>query len=67
VDYVWTAHGELSAGLRERIRSAFLELDYANPVHRRLLDLHRTQRYIRAHDEDWKVIEEAAVAAGLLK
>lgn len=67
VDYVWTARGDLSTGLRERISSAFLELDYANPVHRRLLDLHRTRRYVRAHDDDWKGIEEAAVAAGLLK
>lgn len=67
VDYVWTARGELDAGLQERIASAFLKLDYANPEHRRLLDLHRTRKYIRANDADWKSIEEAAVAAGLLR
>jgi phosphonate transport system substrate-binding protein len=67
VDYVWTARGELDPGLRERITSAFLKLDYADPEHRRLLDLHRTKKYIRANDADWKSIEEAAVAAGLLK
>ena len=67
VDYVWTTRGDLEPGLLERIVSAFLKLNYDNPEHRRLLDLHRTKGYIRARDEDWKGIEEAAVAAGLLK
>jgi len=67
VDYVWTVRGDLDKGLQERIASAFLKLDYANPEQRKLLDLHRTKKYVRAHDEDWKGIEEAAVTAGLLK
>jgi phosphonate transport system substrate-binding protein len=67
VDYVWTVRGDLDPGVRERIASAFLRLNSENPEHRRLLDLHRTKGYIRARDEDWKGIEEAAVAAGLLK
>ncbi len=67
VDYVWTTRGDLDKGLQERIAAAFLKLDYQNPEHRKLLDLHRTKKYIRANDEDWKGVEEAAVAAGLLK
>jgi phosphonate transport system substrate-binding protein len=67
VDYVWTAHGELDPGLRERIAQAFLGLKYDNPDHKKLLDLHRTKGYIKAADEDWKGIEDAAVSAGLLK
>ena len=67
VDYVWTVRGDLDAGLQERISSAFLKLEYANQEHRKLLDLHRTKKYIRASDEDWKGIEEAGIAAGLLK
>ncbi len=67
VDYVWTARGELDARLRDRITSAFLKLKYDNPEHRTLLDLHRTKGYIRARDEDWKGIQEAAQTAGLLK
>ncbi|MBI3002407.1 MAG: putative selenate ABC transporter substrate-binding protein [candidate division NC10 bacterium] len=67
VDYVWTVRGDLDPGLRERIASAFLKLNYDTPEDRRLLDLHRTKGYIRARDEDWKGIEEAAAAAGLLK
>jgi phosphonate transport system substrate-binding protein len=67
VDYVWTVRADLDRGLQEKITAAFLKLDYNNPEHRRLLDLHRTKKYIRAEDADWKGIEEAAIAAGLLK
>ena len=67
VDYVWTARSDLDAGLRERITQAFLRLRYDDPEDRKLLDLHRTRGYVKAHDEDWKGTEEAAVSAGLLK
>ena len=67
VDYVWTARGELDQGLLDRITAAFLKLDYRNPEHQKLLDLHRTKKYIKAKDTDWKDTEEAAIAAGLLK
>lgn len=67
VDYVWTARGDLDKGIQDKVVAAFLKLDYANPEHRRLLDLHRTKKYIKANDADWKGIEEAAIAAGLLK
>ena len=67
VDYVWTARGDLDKGIQERITAAFLKLDYNNPEHRKLLDLHRTRKYIKAIDADWKGTEEAAITAGLLK
>ncbi len=67
VDYVWTARGDLDRGIQDRITAAFLKLDYGNPEHRQLLDLLRTKKYIKANDADWKGIEEAAIAAGLLK
>ena len=67
VDYVWTARGDLDKGFQEKITAAFLKLDYRNPEDKKLLDLHRSKKYITATDEDWKGIEEAAVAAGLLK
>lgn len=67
VDYVWTVRGDLDKGLQETITAAFLKLDYGNPEHRRLLDLHRTKKYIKANDADWKGTEDAAIAAGLLK
>lgn len=67
VDYVWTVRGDLDKGLQERIASALLKLDYRKPEDKRLLDLHRTRRYVRVTPEDFKPTEEAAIAAGLLK
>jgi phosphonate transport system substrate-binding protein len=67
VDYVWTVRGGVDKGMVDKITKAFLKLDYNNPADKKLLDLHRTKGYIPAKDEDWKSIEEAAVAAGLLK
>jgi len=67
VDYVWTARGDLDTGIQDKLVAAFLRLDYDNREHKRLLDLHRTRKYIRANDADWKGIEDAAIAAGLIK
>jgi phosphonate transport system substrate-binding protein len=67
VDYVWTVRAGVDKSTVEKITKAFLKLDYNKPDERKLLDLHRTKGYIAAKDEDWKGIEEAAVAAGLLK
>lgn len=67
VDYAWTVRADVSPAMREQIAAAFLRLRYDNPEHRRLLDLHRTKGYLRARDEDWRAVEEAALASGLLK
>jgi phosphonate transport system substrate-binding protein len=67
VDYVWTVRVGVDKATVEKITKAFLKLDYNKPDDKKLLDLHRTKGYIVAKDEDWKGIEEAAVAAGLLK
>ena len=67
VDYVWTVRAGVDKGTADKITKAFLKLDYNKPDDKNLLDLHRTKGYIAAKDEDWKGIEEAALAAGLLK
>jgi phosphonate transport system substrate-binding protein len=67
VDYVWTIRGGIDQMLVKKISKAFLNLDYKNPVHRKLLKLHRTKGYIPAKDSEWKGIEKAAIAAGLMK
>ena len=67
VDYVWTVRAGVSKAIVDRITKAFLKLDYNKPEDKQLLDLHRTKGYIVAKDADWKGIEEAAVAAGLVK
>jgi phosphonate transport system substrate-binding protein len=67
VDYVWAVRGDLDKGLQERIASALVKLDAKKPEDKRLLDLHRTKKYVRVKAEDFKPVEEAAIAAGLLK
>jgi len=67
VDYVWAVRGDLDTGLQERLASALLKLDANKPEDKRLLDLHRTKKYVRVKLEDFKPVEEAAIAAGLLK
>jgi phosphonate transport system substrate-binding protein len=67
IDYVWAVRGDLDRALVDRIASALLKLDGKRPEDKRLLDLHRTKRYVRVKAEDFKQIEEAALAAGLLK
>ena len=67
VDYVWSVRAGIDKATVDKIVKAFLKLDYNKPDDKKLLDLHRTKGYIVAKDEDWKGIEEAAVAAGLLK
>jgi phosphonate transport system substrate-binding protein len=66
VDYVWTVRGGLDKPIVEKISRAFLKLDYQNPEHKMLLDLHRTKGYIQAKDEQWKSLEDAAVTTGLI-
>jgi len=67
VDYVWTVRAGVDKATVDKITKAFLKLDYKKPDDKKLLDLHRTKGYIVAKDADWKGIEEAAVAAGLIK
>jgi len=66
-DYNWTVRGDLDPKLAERIRAAFLALDPANPEHKAILDLQRTKKFIPTAPENYKMIEEAARSAGLLK
>jgi phosphonate transport system substrate-binding protein len=67
VDYNWTVRGDLPKDLVEKIKQAFLQLDYDDPEDRKILDLHSTKGYIPASEDKWQEIEEAAKAAGLLE
>ena len=66
-DYNWTVRGDLDPQLREKLKQAFLALDPANPEHKPILDLQRTKRFIETKPENYRMIEEAAKAAGLIK
>lgn len=67
VDYNWTAHGDLDPLLVAKIRDAFLALDPAIPEHKVILDLQRTEKFIPTSSGKYGRIQEAAVAAGLIR
>ena len=66
-DYNWTVRGDLDPALIKKLTDAFLSLDAKNPEHKEILALQRATRFIPTKAENYKSIEEAAHAAGLLK
>lgn len=66
-DYNWTVRGNLDKKLQARISTAFLKLDPKNPQDKAILDLQRASRFIPTKADNYKGIEAAAEAAGLLK
>ena len=66
-DYNWTVRGDLDPKLQARLRDAFLKLDAANPAHKEIMALQRASKFIPTKAENYKGIESAAQAAGLLK
>ncbi|MBI2178984.1 MAG: phosphate/phosphite/phosphonate ABC transporter substrate-binding protein, partial [Candidatus Tectomicrobia bacterium] len=66
-DYNWTVRGGLSHEFGEKIKSAFLKLDYSKPEDRKILDLQGGKKYIPARPGDFDSIERAARDAKLLK
>jgi phosphonate transport system substrate-binding protein len=65
-DYNWTVRGDLDPKLVEKLKAAFLALDDSKPEHHAILKLQRTTRFIPTSAENYRSIEEAAKAAGLL-
>jgi len=66
-DYNWTVRGNLDAALIGNLTAAFLKLDPKNPAHKAILDLQRASKFVATKPENYKGIENAARAAGLLK
>jgi phosphonate transport system substrate-binding protein len=66
-DYNWTVRGNLDPALSAKIEQAFLALDPANPQDKAILDLQSATRFIKTNPDNYKGIEAAARAAGLLK
>jgi phosphonate transport system substrate-binding protein len=66
-DYNWTVRGDLDPKLVEKLRTAFLALDPKDPEQKVILDLQRTKKFIPTAPENYKMIEDAARGAGLLK
>ena len=65
-DYNWTVRGDLDPAVVEKLTSAFLKLNPHNPVDKEILDLQRASKFIPTRPENYRGIEEAARAAGLL-
>jgi len=66
-DYNWTVRGDLDPALVKKLTGAFLKLDARNPAHKVILDLQRASKFIPSNPDNYKGIEAAARAAGLLK
>ena len=66
-DYNWTVRGDLDPKIQEKLKQAFLKLDPANPAHKEIMALQRASKFIPTKAENYKGIETAAHAAGLLK
>ena len=66
-DYNWTVRGDLAPALVKKLTDAFLKLDAKNPAHKAILDLQRASKFIPSNPDNYKGIEAAARAAGLLK
>ena len=66
-DYNWTVHADMPAATREKLAKAFLALNSNTPEGKEILDLQRATRFVATKAENYKGIEQAARAAGLLK
>ena len=66
-DYNWTVHADMPVATREKITKAFLALNSATAEGKEILDLQRATRFLATKAENYKGIESAARAAGLLK
>lgn len=66
-DYNWTVRGNLDPAVVKKLTDAFLMLDPANPADKEILALQRATRFIATRPENYKGIEQAAQAAGLLQ
>lgn len=66
-DYNWTVRADMDPVLREKLATAFLDLNANDPHDKAILDLQRGTRFVRTRAENYSSIETAARSAGLLK
>ena len=65
-DYNWAVNTDLPLATRDKLARAFLDLDARTPEGAEILGLQRARRFVPAHSEDYRAIENAARSAGLL-
>jgi len=66
-DYVWVARKGLDPKMQQKLANAYLSLSERRPEDKVLLDLLRGKRFVKADAKDYRVLEQAARDAGLLK
>lgn len=66
-DYNWTVRSDMPAATRKKLAQAFLDLNASTPEGREVLELQRATRFVPTDVANYKGIETAARAAGLLK
>lgn len=66
-DYVWVARKGLDPKLQKQLADAYLSLSGTRPGDKVLLDLLRGKRFVKADARNYRVLEQAARDAGLLK
>ena len=65
-DYNWTVHADMPAALREKLSAALLGLSRETAEGKEILDLQRATKMVPTKADNYKGIEAAARAAGLL-
>lgn len=65
-DYNWTVHADMAPALRDKLRAAFLALSADTPEGAEILKLQRATRFVPTKADNYRGIEAAAKAAGLL-
>ncbi len=65
-NYNWSVHADMPVALRDKITKALLALNPATAEGKEILELNRATKYLPTKEENYKGIEQAARAAGLL-
>ncbi len=66
-DYVWATQAFIGEDLENRLRDAFLELDWGNPRHDRILRDVSARSFLPADYQDFELLEEVASDLGLMR
>jgi phosphonate transport system substrate-binding protein len=65
-NYNWAVHADMPVAMRDRVQKALIDLDPSTPEGKEILTLNRATRYIPTKVENYRGIEAAGRAAGLL-
>ncbi len=67
VDYVWAVRADMASQFTQKIRNAFLELDFNNPEHQAILNNMGAKLFLPASDADFAQLKNIMQARNMLK